>query len=44
MTDGERQDKESAQGTMAQKSTQTKTAVETVKQDESSLNLYGTVL
>lgn len=26
----------SAQGTMAQRSTQTKTAVETVKQDESS--------
>lgn len=37
MTDTERVEikKESAQGTMAQKSTQTKTAVETVKQGRS---------
>lgn len=33
--DRKSKDKESAQGTMAQKSTQTKTAVKTVKQGQS---------
>lgn len=36
--------KESAQGTMAQKSTQTETAVETVKQDEREFSLTYMVL